>query len=232
MIQLFHMTQTTTLNPTLQSYIETNIFPRYQKYYSHGMIHINHVIQTALELAAYYHLNPNMAYVIAAYHDLGLNIDRDHHEYASGQILAHDPTLPQFFTPAEIKIMQTAVEDHRGSRKDPPRNLYGRILSDADRDFDIKILAKRQLATSLKNYPKITTFPEHFERCYQYILGRLNTTGKFNLWTDHPLLIQARDQFTQDYLNKKYARSIYQEEWDRISRNGTLDKILNYYEDY
>ena len=173
------MTQTTTLNPTLQSYIETNIFPRYQKYYSHGMIHINHIIQTALELAAYYHLNPNMAYVIAAYHDLGLNIDRDHHEYASGQILA-----------------------------------------------------KRQLATSLKNYPKITTFPEHFERCYQYILGHLNTTGKFNLWTNHPLLIRARDQFTRDYLNTKYARSIYQKEWDRISRDGTLDKILNYYEDY
>ena len=65
--------------------------------------------------------------------------------------------------------MKEAVEDHRGSRKERPRNFYGECVSDSDRDFDIERLAKRQRAVSLKNYPDLTTFDEHFERCHQYI---------------------------------------------------------------
>lgn len=41
--------------------------------------------------------------------------------------------------------MKQAVEDHQGSRNQEPRNVYGKIVSDADRDLDVSILAKRQL---------------------------------------------------------------------------------------
>lgn len=105
-------------------------------------------------------------------------------------------------------------------------------MSDSDRDFDIKILAKRQLATSIKYYPELTTFDQHFERCYQYILQRGKTVGKINLWTNNPLLIKQRDQFETDYLDKDYTKSFYQKEWNRIKDDGTMDKIINYYEDY
>ena len=128
--------------------------------------------------------------------------------------------------------MKEAVEDHRGSRKERPRNIYGECVSDSDRDFDVALLAKRQLATSLKNYPEIHTFDEHFERCHTYICKRINDGGKFNLWTDCPELKEKRDKFQKDYLNKEYARSIYKKEWDRISSDGTKEKILNFYEDY
>ena len=128
--------------------------------------------------------------------------------------------------------MAEAVEDHRGSRKEKPRNIYGECLSDSDRDFDIPTLAKRQLATSLKNYPQLETFEDHFERCYEYICRRINKSGVFNLWTSNPILIERRDNFQKDYLNKEYARTIYKEEWDRISSDGTKEKIINYYEDY
>lgn len=97
-----------------------------------------------------------------------------------------------FFTIDEIKIMQEAVEDHRGSRKERPRNFYGECVSDSDRDFDIKILAKRQLATLLKNYLDLNTFDEHFERCYNYISKRINKDGHFNLWTNNEILMDRR----------------------------------------
>lgn len=42
------------MNKELEEYIQNNIFPRYQKYYSHGMIHINNVIKNILELADYF----------------------------------------------------------------------------------------------------------------------------------------------------------------------------------
>lgn len=62
--------------------------------------------------------------------------------------------------------MKEAVEDHHESRKTRSRNFYGECVSDSDRDFDIDILAKRQIGMSIKNYPELVTFDEHLERCY------------------------------------------------------------------
>lgn len=45
-------------------------------------------------------------------------------------------------------------------------------------------------------------------------------------------MIEKRDKFQKDYLNKDYAKSVYKKEWDKISNDGTKEKILNYYEDY
>ena len=220
------------VNKELKTYIEKKIFPKYKKYYSHGMIHINNVIDNMKMLANYYELDINMAYTIASYHDIGLNVDRENHEYESGKILANDKELKKYFNEEEIKIMKEAIEDHRGSRKIRPRNFYGECVSDSDRDFDIKLLAKRQLATSLKNYPELKTFDEHFERCYSYLCKRINDKGKFNLWTNNPILVERRNKFQEEYLNKEYAKSVYQREWNKISKDGTKEKIVNYYEDY
>ena len=93
-------------------------------------------------------------------------------------------------------------------------------------------MAKRQLATSLKNYPNFKTFDEHFERCYEYICKRINSDGNFNLWTNNPIMIEKRNEFQKNYLNKDYAKSVYKKERDKISSDGTIDKIINYYEDY
>ncbi len=220
------------INEDLKKYIEKNIFSKYEKYYSHGMIHINNVINNMLMLADYYNLDKNMSYIVAAYHDIGLNIDRENHEYESGKILENDLELKKYFDNKQIAIMKEAIEDHRGSRKIRPRNFYGECLSDSDRDFDIEILAKRQIATSLKNYPELKTFDEHFERCYEYICKRINDKGNFNLWTDNPIMIEKRNKFQQDYLNKNYSKSIYKKEWYKISKDGTMKKIINFYEDY
>ena len=215
------------MNQELIKYIEQNIFPKYERFYSHGMIHIENVIKNVMMLADFYNLDKNMAYTMAAYHDVGLSINRDKHEFESGKILENDIELKKFFTLEQIQIMKEAVEDHRGSRKISPRNIYGKVLSDSDRD-----LAKRQLGTSIKNYPDIKDFEDHFERCYSYIMKRINETGHFNLWTNNPILIERRVKFEKDYFNKEYTELIYRKEFERISKDGTIEKIKNYYEDY
>ena len=220
------------VDKSIKNYIEKNIFPKYDKYYAHGMIHINAVIENMMMLADYYHLDKNMAYVIASYHDAGLSINRENHEKESGKLLSNDIRLREWFTPEEMNTMKEAIEDHRGSRKVRPRNFYGECVSDSDRDFDISILARRQINTTLKCYPNIKTFDEHFERCYNYICGRINEKGKFNLWTNNPILVKRRDKFQNDYLDKNLTRKIYKEEWDKAKKNGIMEKILNYYEDY
>ncbi|MBR2709446.1 HD domain-containing protein [Candidatus Saccharibacteria bacterium] len=216
----------------LVQYIADRIFPRYEKYYSHNMVHINNVIENMMMLADYYGLDKDMAYTTASYHDIGLNIDRENHEKESAKILRDDKRLKDYFTEPQIETMAIAIEDHRGSRKERPRNIYGECISDSDRDFDILLLAKRQLATSLKSYPGLATFDEHFNRCYDYICKRINQNGVFNLWTNNPVLVERRDKFQKEYLDKNFTRSIYKKEWDRISSDGTKEKIINYYEDY
>ena len=220
------------INKELKKYIEENIFPKYDKFYAHGMLHINSVIENMMMLAEYYDLNVDMAYTIASYHDSGLGIDRENHEYESGKILINDKELKKYFSEEQLDIMREAIEDHRGSRKTRPRNFYGECISDSDRDFDISILARRQINTTLKCYPEIRTFDEHFERCYKYICGRINSSGVFNLWTNNPILVERRDKLQEDYLNKEYAKLVYEKEWNKITKDGTYEKILNYYEDY
>jgi len=75
------------INNELKKYIEENIFPIYERFYSHGMLHVNNVINNALMLADCYDLNKDMCYVMASYHDVGLKIDRANHEKESGKIL-------------------------------------------------------------------------------------------------------------------------------------------------
>ena len=85
------------LNNELMQYIVDCIFPKYEKYYSHGMVHVNNVIANMMMLADYYGLDRNMAYVIASYHDIGLYIDRENHEKESAKILKNDNILKKFF---------------------------------------------------------------------------------------------------------------------------------------
>ena len=93
------------INKELMKYIKENIFPKYEKYYSHGMIHINNVIENMLMLADYYNLDKNMAYVIASFHDIGLNVDRENHEQEAGKILENDKELKKYFNNEQILIM-------------------------------------------------------------------------------------------------------------------------------
>ncbi len=220
------------MNRELENYIKRSIFPQYNFFYSHGMIHIQNVINNITFLAEYYYLDRTMSYVIAAYHDLGLKVNRKNHEEESGKIFDSDMIIKKHFNAEQIKIMKEAIEDHRGSRKERPRNIYGEILSDSDRDFDIELLAKRQLATSIKNYPEFESFNEHFEHCYSYILKRIDKEGHFNLWTNNPILVERRNKFENDFLNKEYAKEVYEREWKRITNDGTFEKIVNYYLDY
>jgi len=76
-----------------------------------------------------------MAYVIASYHDLGLNVNRENHEYESGKILSNDKELKKYFNNEKVQIMKEAVEDHRGSKKERPRNFYGECVLNYYEDY-------------------------------------------------------------------------------------------------
>ena len=144
------------INKTLKEYIEKNIFPEYEKNdYGHRIDHIEYVIRRSLKFAEEVdNINFDMVYTIAAYHDIGHNINPKEHERISGEILYADEKLKEFFTVEEINVMKEAIEDHRASKNEEPRSIYGKIVSSADRNTDLLNPLIRTYAYRKNLYPE------------------------------------------------------------------------------
>ena len=105
------------MRPGLEAYVEAEILPRYTHFdKAHQLDHIETVIRQSAKLADMLAaqgvaVDPDMVYIIAAYHDLGIVNGRDNHHIDSGKILMADPFLKDFFTREKLETMKEAVED-------------------------------------------------------------------------------------------------------------------------
>lgn len=132
------------LRKEVVNHIEQNIYPQYDKNdTAHQLDHIKYVTTRSLNFAANNEADEEMAYVIAAYHDLGCAIDRETHEMISAKILREDSVISRYFTSEQINTMAEAIEDHRASCDHVPRSIYGKIISTADRDTSYENLIRR-----------------------------------------------------------------------------------------
>ncbi len=170
------------LDTRLQTYIEQAILPQYDAFDGgHQRDHALMVIDESLKLAREHGADEQMAYVIAAYHDLGLRYDREHHHLHSGEMLMADETLRQWFTPEQLLIMRDAVEDHRASSHHPPRTLYGAIVAEADRQIDPILVVHRTMAYSARLYPE-GDFETLYARSKEHLLEKYAEGGYMHLW--------------------------------------------------
>lgn len=155
--------------PELREYIEENILPLYEDHDpAHGPEHVRTVLENSLALMDGLNVDQNMVYTVAAYHDVGIRVSRERHEAVSGQRLWEDRELERWFTPEQRLIMRQAVEDHRASRQEPPRNLYGRIVSEADRDLDPERVVRRMVEYSRAHWPQWSD-EEHIARIFGHV---------------------------------------------------------------
>ncbi len=172
------------MHPVLQAYLHESIIPIYQSFDpAHQIDHVLKVIDNSLKIAADYDVNLDMVYVVACYHDIGIKFGRDNHHLTGGLFLFEDPVIKEFFTENERLIMKEAVEDHRASREQPPRSIYGKIIAEADRDISPDIVMKRTIQFGFKHYPELT-IDEHVARAYHHILEKYGPNGYLNLWLD------------------------------------------------
>ena len=103
-----------SINPEIRGYVEQNIIPLYDSFdKAHQCDHVRMVIQQSMQLAEKLGVNPDMCYIIAAYHDTGLCEGREHHHEVSARIIRSDRMLREWFTEEEISLMADAAEDHR-----------------------------------------------------------------------------------------------------------------------
>ncbi|WP_443702393.1 HD domain-containing protein [Prevotella sp.] len=166
----------------LMEFIETEILPRYANFDSaHRLSHVNNVIRQSLDLARKIGADINMAYAIAAYHDLGLEGPRAIHHVTSGKILLADNRLRRWFSAEKIKIMKEAVEDHRASASHAPRSIYGKIVAEADRELDPMVVFKRIILYGKDHYSEMSK-EQQWKRFTEHLKDKYSNTGYIKLW--------------------------------------------------
>ena len=192
----------------LMEFVEKNILPRYAAFdKAHNLTHINRVISRSLELASKIGADADMAYAIAAYHDLGLEGPRAVHHLTSGKILAADQRLQKWFTNEQLKIMKEAVEDHRASTSHTPRSLYGKIVAEADRDLEFR----RTIEYGIDHYPEKNK-EEQWQRFLSHMENKYSSHGYIRLWLPNSPNEQNLKRIRELISNPQLLR----EEFDRI----------------
>ena len=166
----------------LMNFVEQEILPRYNDFdAAHNLSHVLSVIARSLELARQNAADINMAYVVAAYHDLGLEGPRAVHHLTSGKILAADSRLLKWFSPHQITLMREAVEDHRASAAHCPRNLYGKIVAEADRDLEPMNVLRRTMQFGISHNPTFNK-EQQWQRTVEHLQEKYSVNGYIKLW--------------------------------------------------
>ncbi len=170
------------VNLEIMDYVERNILPKYNGFgRAHNMRHAQVVIRESLSLARILGVDENMAYIVAAYHDLGLSGPRAIHHLTSGKILIGDARLKQWFNPEQLRIMKEAVEDHRASASHAPRSIYGRIVAEADRELEPDTVFLRTAQFDMERCPEADK-EQHWLRFKEHLQNKYSETGYIRLW--------------------------------------------------
>jgi uncharacterized protein len=202
---------------SLHEYIENEILPRYAAFdKGHQRDHAESVIEESMVLAHEYGADQEMAYVIAAFHDLGLEKGRELHHIYSGEILMADPILPQFFNKEQLMLMRDAVEDHRASSKNAPRSIYGAIVAEADRHIDPETILRRTMQFGMKQNPE-ADFEWHFNRAYQHMLEKYAEGGYMRLWLNSKRNVEGLNALRAIIHDKEVLREICKRLFEAMS---------------
>jgi len=203
------------VNLDIMSFVEQQILPRYNAFgRSHGLGHVQRVIKSSLQLASMIGADLNMSYVIAAYHDLGMEGPRAIHHITSGKILLADVRLRKWFSAEQIKIMKEAVEDHRASASREPRSIYGKIVAEADRDLEPEVVFTRAILFGIEHNPELdkegqwARFNHHMEEKY-------STNGYMRLWIPGSPNEKKLREVRETIANKKQLREVFDKIYEK-----------------
>ncbi len=208
------------VNPELEAFIEAEIIPEYKNFgRSHNVEHVRRVISNSLELAKFLgdgKIDEDMAYAIAAYHDLGMSGPREIHHITSGKILMEDSRLRKWFSPEQIQVMKEAVEDHRASSDHAPRSVYGRIVAEADRDLEPDVVFTRAIEYGLEHYPELGKEAQ-WRRFAKHMDEKYSSNGYITLWIPGSTNERNLKQVRAVIADRNALRRTFDEIFDRLN---------------
>lgn len=179
------------IRTNLLKYIDNNIKKHYKNFdKAHSLSHFNFVTNNCIEYAKElikqgYDLNLELAYVVGAMHDIGLINGRENHALSSGEFVRNDSNLKEYYSEDEIEIIAQAVEDHSSHLSYEPRNIYGKIVADADRNNSVYLVFSRPIKYGIKH----ETYRDrqgHIDRVYEFVNEKFGRNGYVKYWLDIP----------------------------------------------
>lgn len=208
------------VNLEIMQFVETQILPRYTAFgESHGLRHVMRVIRNSLQLVPVTGADIDMAYVVAAYHDLGMSGPRAIHHITGGKILQADARLRRWFSPEQIKIMKEAVEDHRASSSRQPRSIYGKIVAEADRDIEVHEIFMRAIEYGRENYPQLGKEAQ-WKRFADHMDEKYSRNGYIKLWIPNSPNEKALRELRNIIDNKAELRKHFEAIYGETERHG------------
>ena len=200
------------INKELKNYITQFILPQYSANDGgHGINHINYVAERCFIFEKQFpHINPDILYTIACFHDVAHHINKAQHEILSAKIFFEDEKMRSFFTDEERLIIKEAIEDHRASSKNEPRSIYGRIISSADRSTDVEDFLRRTHQYTLKHFPDITV-NDIIERGYTHTKEKYGSEGYAKHYVEDEQYNAFRKRITELLKDRALFEKAYKE---------------------
>ena len=175
---------TKNVRQDLKDYIAEHIFPEYDKNDGgHNIAHILEVIRRSFALNDTFKLglDDNMMYAIASCHDWGKYEDHATHHLIAARNFMNDKGMKQFFTDEERQIIKEAIEDHRSSKEDDPRSIYGKLISSADRNTRIEIVFIRSFFVAHERMSE-TNIEEYLDYTIQRLSKKYDEENPENMF--------------------------------------------------
>lgn len=175
----------------LLEYIKSDIKPMYKTFdKAHSLSHFKFVTENCVEYAKELNLkgediNLEIAYIVGAFHDIGISKGREGHAKSSGEMVRKDKKLKSFFDAQTIELIAEAVEDHSSHLEYDPRSIYGKIVADADRNNSLYLVFSRPVKYGIKNEKQYDREGQ-INRVYDFVQKKFGKHGYVKYWLDIP----------------------------------------------
>ena len=204
----------------MKTTLNKEIKPLYKAFdKAHNLSHYKFVTNNCVEYAKELikkgnNIDLELAFIVGAYHDVGLICGREKHAKSSADFVRNDKKLKIFFDEENIELIAQAVEDHSSHLTYEPRSIYGKLVADADRNNSLYLVFARPIKYGLKNEKHLSR-KEHIIRVYDFVTKKFGRNGYVKYWLNLPQTTQAQQEVWNMLDNKEicfgYIAGIYDE---------------------
>ena len=212
------------MDKELKEYIKNEIKSKYKNFdKGHNISHFNFVTKNCVNYGKQLidkgeKVDLDIAYIVGAYHDIGITMGREGHALSSGKILRNDKMLKNFYSEEIIEMMAQAVEDHSSHLSYEPRNIYGKIVADADRNNTKYLVFSRPIKYGLKNEQKGMSKEWHINRVYNFVNSKFGRNGYVKYQLDIPDTKKEQNEVWQLLDDEKKCKLYIEGLFDEITK--------------
>lgn len=212
------------MDKELKEYIKNEIKSKYKNFdKGHNIAHFNFVTKNCVNYGKQLidkgeKVDLDIAYIVGVYHDIGITMGREGHALSSGKILRKDKMLKNFYSEEIIEMMAQAVEDHSSHLSYEPRNIYGKIVADADRNNTKYLVFSRPIKYGLKNEQKGMSKEWHINRVYNFVNSKFGRNGYVKYQLDIPDTKKEQNEVWQLLDDEKKCKLYIEGLFDEITK--------------